>query len=313
LEIIVVVLILVALGYASTKFDKASRRKTPSARGNLERSVSSHREAATSRAEVASVSYDTGAFKSENGRFTFPKYSIKNAWVRVIDSTDYKSIWANMDREEKQEYGIAELEEEVKSGSLEFEVASFWEALKGAKKQDLGRFGAVAGSAEILNSAFDSCEAPSAEDGGGMQGQVINAGSALCKLLVEVGAAAQPDLSDPEILRAWLNTKLLSDLREMAKAQGLKVFGSKSEIIARLLSETDIVLLAKGVSFVITTDRFVEFISTLGALYIEQLRRQIENWHPLYVQAVWETVYETNEHEGLDFLLPHIAALKRAA
>lgn len=242
------------------------------------------------------VAYDDSVFKNNKGAFSFPKYGVRAAWVRITDKTPLKEAWADLDKSERDSYGLVDFESEFSGGAIELEVANFWEALRGAKKADLGEFGNLAGHAEQLEQIWQLLSDEDSESPEGSKSSVrCVLSQSLCAALLELGAATRISLEEPANLVEWLQRKSVTELREIAKARNLAASGAKKEIALRISATPNTAELHAGVYYCEANDKFGSALDVLGVKYVERLRDQIQTWHPLYVEAVWEEAAREND------------------
>lgn len=232
----------------------------------------------------------------EKPKFAFPKYGVRETWVKITDKTPYREIWSDLDRNEKLAYSISDFEDQFSNGEIELEIAPFWEALRGAKKVHLGKFGALAGHIETLEEIWSS-QFQDYEDNHNLPfaDEKFNIAPRLGEALQEMGVASRVNLANPINLEEWLQLKSLAELKAIAKARSLAVSGPKAELAIRICKLPDASSLYEDAFYCTISESFVVLLEDLAKLYVEKIALQIQTWHPLYIRAVWEEVSREND------------------
>ena len=230
-------------------------------------------------------SFEISYFISSENKFKFPRYkSSKESLVKIKDVTDYNEFWSEFDSKEKRNFTLRDFEFHIES-YIEFEVEEFWNFMKRLKNSDLKPYQFIKQDIEGLQSLVYELEEPDEEEPYLLQGT---------KLI--------KDLYDKEILSEYIfvnnqqkqkyyeNYFLslnVSELKGLTKTLNLKTTLKKEELVKQLIANmnlNDIPLpLVKNSKFDVMIKHFSE-------KYISSIRNQIDNWHPFYIQAVWDEV-----------------------
>ncbi len=242
-----------------------------------------------------SASYDPSVFVSDKGDFCFPKYNVRAGWVRITDDTPFKDVWVGFDPEEKKRYTVKEFENQFSSDTLALDIADFWDALRAAKKSDLGDFAHLAGHAEALQAIWQR-QFQDTEEGIEYSDppEPFDLAPSLGAVLVQLGVATRLDLSAEENLSRWFHLRTLSALKDICRERGLAISGAKTELIRRICGSPNTTDLYQDAFYCNVNARFVALLDDLAEKYVEKIKTQIERWHPLYIQAVWDEALRVN-------------------
>lgn len=234
--------------------------------------------------------YDTSVFSHpETGKFTFPKYKRDSRFlVQIKDLTNYREeLWDGLDLEEKREYDFKSFEYDLSSVCFEFEVDPFETFFKRLKKEDLEPYSFLRNKPDIIEELAnclddDDLEFHADEES---EGKLLQAG-----LVEEV---LEPVNTEDE-KRQHLKGQTKDELKPLCKAAGVAVSQRKSDIIDQLL---DAEIEIEPVVWLKPTQAARAFIQSLSRWYVDELKGNLERFHPGYVEPV---ITEAMEQAGQD-------------
>lgn len=238
---------------------------------------------------MAHHDFDRSAFSDPaTGVFRFPKYvSPPGSLVRITDRTKYSSeLWSGMGytAEEKRRYDIKRFEEDLKSLTPEIDVEGFETLFKPRNKKFLGPLDFLSGNYELVdNIAF--ALAPNGDN------LPFLADRPAHRVLIE-----QQVLVPVQDRSEYLNFFRASDLKPFAKTAGIKLSLKKDELISEMMFrgvETNLPPVVR------VGPAANDLLDRLCKLYLDDIERAIIRWHPLVRCAVWESVAEEAEIEGV--------------
>jgi len=229
--------------------------------------------------------FDASVFiNPKTGKFQFPKYKHDPQFiVKIIDSTNYKEEydWEDLDAREKREFGLTDFEFGFVSSDIEVEPISILFSKKNrAHLEPLGYLVEHWGVVEKLISPLDD------------EQDWFIADTPVLKRLVEDGYLLTWEPVTPEQRTLYLDTFPIPRLKEVCKKAGLKVARRKQELIEELLAvDTPLDLPPAAVQGPL----FYEWVEGLLDLYVTDIKRNADRFHPLYLPDVWEMAVENAE------------------
>ncbi|MGA1846898.1 SAP domain-containing protein [Deferribacter abyssi] len=227
--------------------------------------------------------FDESAFYTSKGNFRFPKYNINNP-IRIRDISDYKEIKEGLRYDEIKIKSIEEFNEFFPYYDLLFEVESVVECfqrLKNHFSKDLEWAEKL--HTDMLDDLFYFCE----ED----DDNVIefDEHSEWYDVLKNTDFIKEIKCTKEE----YLSSLLVNDLKEICKANNLKVSGKKNELIQRILDANVDIKIPKH--YEITRDICSEVIKIFD-FYLNTVEELIKDFHPFYKYAIWKGVYDSSEY-----------------
>jgi hypothetical protein len=229
-------------------------------------------------------SYDTSCFRDpETCSFRFPKYDTgSESLVRIKDKTRYnRDNFSTLEDVPLREYTIDDFEHDFMEA--EFEVASIECLFRPKNKDHFAPFDYLTRSkAEV--DALQRC----LEDH--RQNPYVVAESRAFSQLEHDGFIEELALSRNLVLRQLDSQYKKADLVAIAEKTGVPSTGLKADLLARLLEASQL----KPKKTVRPTERFEALIVALVDIYLSDIRKNIDHFHPLYLEWVWEEVSDAN-------------------
>ena len=229
-------------------------------------------------------SFDDSFFKSEDGKFKFPRYkSEKENLVKIKDITPYSDFWKILDSKEKACFSIKDFDHHYDGdGMIEVQVDDFWDFMKKLKILNLKPYEYLKGHIDGLDYLIFYIE-EKPEDV-----PYIYPKDHLEKTLFKNGILSTYEFKSEqeahEYYKVHLNSLMVTELKELSKNAGLKPSLKKQELIDQLLANNIVNNLPKPY---IKNEKFDEMINHFYDLYIKDIQNQIDKWHPYYIEAVW--------------------------
>lgn len=233
-------------------------------------------------------SFDESVFQNkDNTKFKFPKYkSTKKSLIEIKDESTYKDdIWELLKPDEKRTFSIIDFEKHFDYS--EIEVESFWKifdkvtikSVPYLKEEDM----------DIEGLDYDLNEIQSKKK------NYLIADNPLAQRLLEDGFLSEYEFKTSEEKQEFeqkalvdhLNFLKVSDLKEICKKNGLKTTLKKAELIKQILIEKCEVKIPKPF---IKNKKYDMLMNKCAQLYIEDVKKTIDTWHPLIIQEVWKAV-----------------------
>jgi len=231
--------------------------------------------------------FDTSRFITPKNNFKFPRYkSKKNALVKILDITDYKDFWSNLDAEEKRSFTLTDFEQEI-DGFIEFEVEEFRYFIQRLNSSNLKPYEFIKEDAEELLSLYE--EVFLLKD----KKPYLLQNSQLIKILYDNGFLSKYNFSNDQaseeqrFYEEYLSSLYITELKDLTKTLKLKTSLKKELLVKQLIENIDFNVLP---SPLVTNNKFDEMIDYFGEKYISDIKKQIVDWHPFYKSVVWDTV-----------------------
>ncbi|MFP4571853.1 MAG: SAP domain-containing protein [Desulfobacterales bacterium] len=237
-------------------------------------------------------SYDKSWFLNKNNKFKFPKYhSTKDFLVKIKDVTDYQEYWRESDSDIKRNYDIEKLENEIFYGSLDiiFEIdddegMDFWGFMDRLNVKNLKPYEILKDNISIFMEILESND------------KYIFPDDEFYHLLFQNGFLSQYEFKDNDKRNEYIekyknNLRNLNvkQLKELSKKRGLKVSLKKQELINQLLEYNDFNDISNPY---LINDKFKEMVNHFLDLYLNNIRNQIDTFHPLYIQEIWKELQD---------------------
>ena len=273
---VLLILCSLVIIYLGTKW-KRSRKRTYF-EGNRRLSIK-----AQEPKHAISRTFDESYFRNpRTGNFQFPKYMHDNKHlVKIIDTTDYQNeFWDYLDSEERKEYTLSNFEEDFDSSSLDLEVESFDKLFYKTSKFHLKPLEYLHGHwsiVELLMTCSDDSWITIDPDSKPMR-----------QLLTDSYLFERVVASDEDKLSYFQSFKV-NQLQKACKIAGIKPGKLKQETIDRMIESRKDFALSKAV---IAAPKFTEWFTNLVNLYIKEIRRNADRFHPLYHEEIWNCAKE---------------------
>lgn len=251
--------------------------------------------------------FDESVFLNPNtNKFKFPKYkSNKNSLIKIQDITDYKNdIWDILEPEEKRTFDIEDFESHYLGAEIEVDnfytifdtSASHLEPHKYLKGHGMDLYQLIEDFEESMKRKRDKNE-----------NQYVLADAEWIEKLLEDGFLSKYNFGSNEEESAYkveyLNFLTVAELKNICKNAGLKISLKKAELIEQILSTgcpfTPTTVVIKNNNFDAMMERFCH-------LYIEDIKKTIDSWHPLVIKDVWSAAYDNLDNEILEKLIKNI-------
>jgi len=231
--------------------------------------------------------YDKSWFVDEYGKFRFPRYkSSKESLVKYKDVSEYKDFWGDLDSNEKKNIN-KRFEFELNYELIEFEIEDFHDFLdrlsvKHLKKYLIKKFDSI---------YFNDLTEFLIEYKNKISKEKYLFSNEYTDTLYKNNFLSEytfsSDKEKNEYYIEYINSLNVSDLKELSKKRGLKVSLKKQELINQIIEYNDF----NDIPFpYIPNEKTNEFINYILSLYLKDIQNQIDTFHPLYIQKMWDVV-----------------------
>ena len=244
--------------------------------------------------------FDESVFiNSNNNKFRFPKYkSSKNSLVEIIDTTNYGE---DLESEEKRNFNIKEFE--IQFDWADIEIEPFWSIFDKSKTLHLEPHRYLKGHGCELHSLINEFEEAVKHK---KNKYVVANAEWIEKLLADGYLSTYNFSNNEEILdykTQYLKSLTVEDLKNICKGAELKTTLKKAQLIEQILSkECDL----KIPTAVAKNDNFDSMMKKFYHLYIEDIKKTIDSWHPLIIREVWNCVSTDSECEAVGKMAKNI-------
>jgi hypothetical protein len=226
--------------------------------------------------------FDNSFFFTEEGKFKFPRYkSMKGSLVKIKDVTPYNEMWQSFGSKEKASFTMKDFDLHIEF-MIEVEVDEFWDFMKKLNLSNLKPYECVKGQIDKLESLVIEFEEHNEDE------PYIYPYSGLEKSLYEKGTLStydfQSELELYDYYVEYLSSLRVADLKEISKNAGLRTTLKKQELIDQILERNLVDNIPKPY---VKNQNFDEMMKYFYHLYIKDIQKQIDRWHPYYIEAVW--------------------------
>jgi hypothetical protein len=230
--------------------------------------------------------YDINFYTDENSNFKIPKMNFKGLHVKITDDTSYKDdIFYDFKR---SELSIELLENEITDvNRLCLEIEYFDDFIERLQKKNMTPYEYLEGFLlEIIHEIRDF-EFPPNNVKKELYMMPNNGFNLLFdKKLVNQYVFTNQSDKDKYIL-AYLHSLSVQNLKELSKKRNMKISLKKNELLDQIIQHgnfDDIPLPY------LPNENTYEIIQYFITLYFNTLKTQIDNYHPIYIEAIWNEI-----------------------
>ena len=228
--------------------------------------------------------YDESYFVNpKTKKFQFPKYRHDNRFmIKIIDSTDYKDAfdWYDLDAEERKEYSIRDFENDF--SYVDLEVEPFENLFYTSSKSHLKPLEELKGQWGLVESLLL----------GDAEGVTVTTNKQIINKLLSEGYLFQRVVASKVDKLKYYRSFTVTQLREACDKSGVKRGRNKQETIDRMIESE------KEFDFppvLIRSPKFDKWFSGLIQVYINDIRRNADRFHPLYHYEIWDCAADQND------------------
>lgn len=300
--LLIIILIICIVGYF---FLKGMGSKSPS--GKMQATQSYQTSVVVNNSSVkyiraAEGTYDKSYFiNPETGKFRFPNYNADGQFiVKIKDETNYRDLyWDGRSQKEKQSFSIKDFEYFYMPPDLYIE--SFWDIFDKATSEHLKPYQFLHRHGEDLRLVVEELE-DNAQffKGDGLIDKFI-------KNCLAIPYEFKSELEIRDYYMEYVRSLSATDLKEICRKVGLKTSLKKQELVDQILENN---LPVDVPTPYILNDSFRMMMRHFCNLYVEDIKKRLDAWHPLYIKDVWEEVKLQAEYTEIEKLVDEIITTK---
>lgn len=246
--------------------------------------------------------FDMSYFTTADGKFQFPYYETDdNALVYIKDVSKYEKLGKALEENGAIQDGrIGELSFHVFNqyidNYLDFDIEDFWSFMEGLREKDLSPYTFMRYYIRYFQEMVYDLEDDAGDHLYFRNNDFVIAlcVNGLCSEY-EVDASDADDIS----LGAYVNSLNEDELRRLAESHDID---SSLDIFVLIEQLTEKIPTEELPAPVVVNDKFYEMLQYFYVKYLAAIQDAIDDWHPVYIEAVWALTGDMVNKSGLSGL-----------